>query len=157
MPIHEIINERHTDNPLLWLVTFRTFDDMPVLRGVNNLEDIVSRGKTYKAFPFGLTLPPDDGKKPTSVTLTISNVGRELIELLRGYSPDKTPQITLELVTGHDPDTVEKNIDFLTIASANYDALQITLTLASHGIFGRPTCSAKYTQAEFPGMFFGIR
>jgi hypothetical protein len=157
MPISPTANLFNADVAFLWLITFRSYDNTPVMRAVNNLEDVISREHTYTAFPFELTLPPDDGQKPTQLALTFPNVGRELMNLVRKYAPERAPQITMELVLSSDPDTVEKKIDFLRVTAAEYDAMSVTFTLNSTNIFGRKTCSAIYNQAEFPGMFFSIR
>jgi hypothetical protein len=157
MPISPIANLLNSDVAFLWLLTFKSYDGTPALRAVNNLEDVISREHVYTAFPFELTLPPDDGQKPTQLSLTFPNVGRELMALVRRYSPERAPQITMELVLSSDPDVVEKKIDFLRVTSAEYDAMAITFTLNSTNIFGRKTCSAIYNQAEFPGMFFSMR
>ena len=152
-----IVNDRQSDVALLWLLTFTDYDNKVVLRAVNNLQDVTSRGNVYTAFPFNVTLPPDDGQKPTTLHLTFPNVGRELMEMVRKYAPGKNPKIKMELIASHSLDRVEKTLDFLTVTDANFDAMSVTFTLGSSSIFGRKTCTGTYNQAEFPGLFWALK
>lgn len=157
MPIQDTVNQQSIDAAFLWLLTFRTHADDLVLRAVNNLENVTSRGRTYHAFPFEIKLPPDDGQKPQNVSISFPNAGRELMRMVREFGPELKPQVTLELVLSNNPDVVEKTIDFLAVGSVQYDALVVEFGLIPTNIFARTTCSARYSQAEFPGLFFALR
>ena len=139
------------------LLTFTDYDDNVELRAVNNLEDVISRGNTYTAFPFSLVLPPDDGPRQQSLSLSFANVGRELMQLVREYAPGKNPKVKLELIESNRPDDVEKLIDFLEVSSVSFDALALTFELSPSSIFARKTCSGTYNQAEFPGLFWALK
>lgn len=122
---------------------------------VNNNEEIVSRGVTYEPFPFEVILPPDDGQKPQNLKLVTFNVHPEMINLIR--QTVEPPTVLLELVTTEDLDFVEKRVDFMTVVSAQYDALNVTFDLASSSVFSRSTLRGKYTQSEFKGLFFALQ
>lgn len=156
MPLVNVVNSLNVDEALLWLLTIEDHAGNQTLRAVNNLESVVSRGHTYEAFPFDLTLPPDDGQKPQNMQLTFANVGREAVDLVRRYQSDRPPTVKLELVLSSDPDVVEKSIDFMTVTTAEYDPVEIRFSLASNFIFNRKTCLARYTSEEFPGLFFAL-
>jgi len=156
MALANVVNNQMLDDALLWLLTFYDHSNTLVLRAVNNLEDVVSRGDTFTAFPFELKLPPEDGQKPQSVSLSFVNVGRELMGLVREYGVDLAPKVKLELVLSSDPDKVEKSIDFMSVANVQYDALGITFELSSSSVFARKTCTGTYNQVEFPGLFFAL-
>lgn len=151
-----VINSQMSNDPLLWLLTFENYADTVTLYAANNLEDITSRSNVYKAFPFEMVLPPEDGTKPQSVRLTFPNVGLELMHLIRDQDIDKKPKVKLELVLASAPDKVEKVIDFMEIANVEYDVNAISFELASSSIFARKTLTGKYTQIEFPGLFFSL-
>ena len=121
---------------------------------VNNNEEIVSRGVTYEAFPFEVVLPPDDGQKPQNLKVITFNVHPEMINAIRQTA--EPPTVLLEMVTTADLDFVEKRIDFMTVVSAQYDALNVTFDLASSSVFSRSTLRGKYTQSEFKGLFFAL-
>jgi hypothetical protein len=122
---------------------------------VNNNEEVVSRGITYEPFPFEVVLPPDDGSKPQNLKLVTFNVHPDLIDLIR--QTVEPPTVKLELVTTADLDFVEKTVDFMTVVGSTYDALNITFDLASSSVFARAALRGKYTQTEFPGLFFALQ
>lgn len=154
MALDRTVNRDYTDTALWWLLTVTDPASAVVLRAVNNLEDVTSRGDVYTAFPFDLVLPPDTGDRPQNLNLSVANVGQELIQVLRGQLAP--PQVKLELVTSTAPDTVEKALDFFTVRNAEYDALKITFTLSPSNIFARSTCTATYNSQEFPAMYWAL-
>lgn len=154
MALDPVINQETTDVALLWLLTVTDPASAVVLRAVNNLEDVTSRGDVYTAFPFDLVLPPDTGDRPQNLNLTVANVGQELIQVLRGQLAP--PQVKLELVTSASPDTVEKALDFFTVRNAEYNAQVITFTLSPSNIFARSTCTATYSSDEFPALYWSL-
>lgn len=157
MPLVNVVNDQNITDALLWLLTFYDPAGGMYLRAVNNLEDVVSRKNTFTAFPFELTLPPDDGQKPQNVQLTFANVSRGLVPLIRQYESGQAPTVLLELVLSSSPDTVEKRLDFLTVASCEFDALAVRFTLANTYIFNRKTMTATYNAEEFPGVYFPLK
>ena len=154
MAIDAVVNAQTTDVALLWLITVTDPASNVVLRGVNNLEDVTSRGNVYTAFPFDLVLPPDTGDRPQNLQLSVANVGRELIQVLRGQLAP--PQVKLELITSAAPNTVEKALDFFTVRNATYDAMAISFTLSPSNIFARKTMTGTYNSLEFPAMFWTL-
>ena len=154
MAIDSVVNAQTTDVAFLWLLTVSDPSSNVVLRAVNNLQDVTSRGQVYTAFPFDLVLPPDTGDRPQNLSLNVANVGRELTTVLRGQV--LPPQVKLELVTSQDLDTVEKALDFFTVRNAQYTAQQVSFTLSPSNIFARKTCTATYNSLEFPAMFWQL-
>lgn len=155
MPLVNVVNEQHGDVAYFFLMTITDPESSTILHVVNNLENVTSRGVEYTAFPFEVTLPPDDGTAPAAVKVTTFNVGKELMEILRGTLDP--PRVKLELVLSGDTDVVEKTIDFMVLRNLSYDVESVTFDLASSSIFARKTCSGKYTQGEFPGLFFNLQ
>jgi len=156
MALATVVNSQMMDEALLWLLEFKDIKNNVILRAVNNLEDITSGGNIYTAFPFTLTLPPQDQSKPQSLSLVFSNVSQDLVHMIREYAPGNHPQVKLMLVLASNPNSIEKTIDFMEIANVTYDALEITFELSSSSIFARKTCVATYNQIEFPGLFFAL-
>ena len=126
-----------------------------VLHVVNNLEPVVSRGVTYEAFPFEITLPPDTGTAPAGVMVKTVNVGAEFMQILRGTL--EPPMVKLELVLSDDTDVVEKTIDFMLLRNLEYDINSVSFELASSSIFARKTCTGIYSQNEFPALLFSLQ
>ena len=149
------VNMLNGDQAYLFLMTIEDPESSTILRVVNNLEDVESRGETYTAFPFEVTLPPDTGSAPAGVRVTTFNVGRELMEILRGtFNP---PKVKLELVLSGDTSIVEKSIDFMVLRNLEYNIDSVTFTLNSSSIFARKTCNGIYSQNEFPALLFSLQ
>lgn len=150
MAITPAIYQTTTDEAFLWLLTITSPTE--TLRVVNNMEDVVSRGQTYTAYPFNISLPVEDGSKALSLTLTIDNVDQLLIESIRGFL--EPPTMKLELVLSSDFDTVEKKIDFLRLSNVEYDQLQIRGQLKPNNVLGNSFPATSYDPAQFPALFY---
>jgi len=160
MPLINRVNEMHGQVAYLFLMTITEANPPDpnnplVLRVVNNLEPVESRGIKYEAFPFSITLPPDTGTAPAGIKVTTVNVGAELMQILRGtFDP---PKVKLELVLSDAPDEVEKTIDFMVLRNLEYDIESVSFELTSSSIFARKTCTGIYSQNEFPGLLFSLQ
>ncbi|WP_425401268.1 DUF1833 family protein [Algiphilus sp.] len=126
--------------------------DLTTVRAVNNTEQISSRGNTFEPFPFALKLPTQDGEQQPVAEIRISNVGREIIDSLRGL--DGIPTVTLEVVTDADLDNVEwgpKQMDIIGVPSYNVDS--ITFRLSYERILQQPFPADSFNPALFPRLF----
>lgn len=162
MPLVSVVNQQHTDEAFLFLITISDPTSQSVLYGVSNLEPVTYRGQLYEAFPFEVQLPPDDGSKPAGVTIRTVNTGPELMKILRGTL--EPPMVKLELILSsslelapEDQPDPEKTIDFMVLRGLTYDNESVEFQLASSSIFARKTCSGTYSQVEFPGLFFALQ
>jgi hypothetical protein len=145
----------HGEVAYFFLMTITDPESSTILRVVNNLEDVTSRGEVYTAFPFEITLPPDTGTAPAGVKVTTVNVGAELMQILRGTLDP--PKVKLELILSNDTDIVEKTIDFMVLRNLEYDIESVSFELTSSSIFARKTCTGIYSQNEFPGLLFSLQ
>ena len=145
----------HGEVAYFFLMTITDPESSTILRVVNNLEDVTSRGEVYTAFPFEITLPPDAGTAPAGVKVTTVNVGAELMQILRGTLDP--PRVKLELILSNDTDVVEKTIDFMVLRNLEYDIESVSFELTSSSIFARKTCTGIYSQNEFPGLLFSLQ
>lgn len=150
MAITPAIYQSTTNEAFLWLLTITTSKENILL--VNNMEDIVSRGKKYTAYPFDISLPVEDGSKALALTLKIDNVDQVLIEAIRGFL--EPPVMKLELVLSSDFNTVEKKIDFLRLSNVEYDQLQIRGQLKPNNVLGNSFPASSYDPAQFPALFY---
>jgi len=147
----QAVNASSTDVAFWFLLTITPSGQSPI-RFVNNNIDVTSRGDKFTAYPFSLRLPTDDGEKVPTVTLTIDNVDRAIVESIRGQL--YPPSVKIEVVTSTYPDIVEKTIDFLALRSVDYDSLTITGTLEARGILNQRFPKESYTASIFPGIFY---
>lgn len=110
----------------------------------------VSRGDDYYFIPMAVTLPNDSDGAPSTAQLSISNVGRDLIELLRSVS--SPAQVTLELVLASDPDEVGFELPVLDMTSANWDKDTVSLTLTIEALDREPYPAGSFDPASFPAL-----
>lgn len=120
-------------------------------RVVNNTVDIVSRGQTFTAYPFKITLPQETGEGVGSATLQIDNVGLELIDMLR--SAVVAPTVTIEVVLSSNMDQVEISIPSLALRQVTWDANTIRGTLLSEDLLSSAWPGYIYDPIEWPGLF----
>lgn len=161
MPLVNVVNQQHSDEAFLFLITITDPTSTEKLYGVSNLEPVTYRGQRFEAFPFEVILPPDDGTKPAGVSIQTVNTGPELMRLLRGTL--EPPLVKLELILSSSLELPEdqqpepeKTIDFMVVRSLSYNNETVSFELASSSIFARRTCSGVYSQVEFPGLFFAL-
>lgn len=140
-----------TDDVWLQLLTIEHDDIVTPIRLVNNTEDVISRGDTYAAFPFELSLP---ATAQESVELTVDNVTRELVEEVRSIDTPLT--ITMEIVRAADPDTVEAGPFEYQSRSVEYDVQRMRFTLAYEPILQEPFPAYTYTPIDYPGLFQAV-
>lgn len=149
------VSWNHSEEALLWLMEIQSDELNETLYVVNNNEDIVSRGITYKAFPFSIELPENDPVKAGNIKVVTYNVSEEFMDLVRQtLSP---PRVKIELVSTLDLDDPDKTIDFMQLGGAEYDAVNLSFTLISSNFGARKTLQAMYTQDEFPALFFALQ
>lgn len=140
-----------SDEVWLQLLTVEHDDIATPIRLVCNTEDVVSRGDTYTAFPFEISIP---ATAQETVELVVDNVTRELIEEVRGIDTPLT--LTLEVVLASDPDTVEAGPFAFQSRAVEYDVQRMRFTLAYEPLLQEPFPAYTYTPIEYPGLFQAV-
>lgn len=102
---------------------------------VNDTLEIESGGITYTPYPFEIILSDDDGERLPEVSLTIDNVHRDLVEIVRTML--EPPEITVKLVLSSDPDTVELTLSNLVLRNVDWDAYTLKGILYSDDILNQ--------------------
>lgn len=143
--------EQNTDEVFLWLLTIEHVETSTIFRLVNNLDDVISRGNTYSAFPFQFILPEDDGETLPTIQINVDNVNLELIELIRSYGTGIT--ITAEIIMASAPNNVEYSIDDLSLVDATYNSQSVTLTAQIQDLLNQRFPADDFLPRSFPGMF----
>jgi len=141
---------QESNDPFLVLLTL-THVSFGTLRFVANTVDITSRGNTFEAFPFKITLPADDGESLKDIVLTLDNVSLQLITSLRSIT--NYIAVKIELVLASNPDLVEIEIDGLKINSVSYNAESISANLILDNFLNTELTSEKYTASLYRGLF----
>lgn len=144
------LNSQESGDVIIWLLEATNNSIDPVYLA-SNTEDIVSNGRTYTAFPFKVTITPDDDDEAPVTRIDFSNIGLDLIERIR--SVVDPIRFKLMLVLASDPDSVEVEIPDLIGRSLSYDSKQISYTLTYDDILSVVVPSHIYGPLEFGGLF----
>lgn len=143
-----------TGEVFLHLLEIDHADLVAPIRLVDNTEDVVSNGNTYTAFPFAVSLPPDQEGELPRVQLVIDNVTQLLIAEVRSISSPFT--VSLSVIMASDPDTVEAGPWAFEAKSAEYDVQRMTCTLAYESLLQEPFPYLLYTPGNYPGLFQAV-
>lgn len=124
--------------------TTRLSDD-PLVYGT------ASRGQQYIYLPFEFTVPDDRNDSPPRVQLTMDNIDRSLVTLLRSFS---TPaSIVMEIVLASDLDAVEITMPALQMSDVTIDDHTISVTIVADALINEPHPAGQFTPGSFPGLF----
>lgn len=112
---------------------------------------LVSRGQTFTFLPFEITLPDDQEPSAPRAEVTLDNIARELIPLVRSVATP--PGCLIEVVGRSDPDTVEAAFPDFLVADVKYNAGVIQATLTIDSLAAEPFGAMRFTPNRFPGLF----
>jgi hypothetical protein len=118
---------------------------------VNNYANIVSNGNTYIGFPFDIELPQDFEEALPSVSLTICNVDRQIVQAVRTLQG--APTITISVVLASSPNTVEAGPYTMTLREVSYDAMAVSGTIMPEDMLNEAYPGDYFTPSNFPGIF----
>lgn len=141
---------QETGEVFLLLLTIDHTSLAAPIRVVNNTVDVISRGLTFLAFPFEITLPDDDAETLSGARLTISNVDRQIVQAVRSISG--APSVLLEVIMASAPDTVEAGPFDFTLRQAQYDAQSVSGALVFEDILNMAIPAHTMTPQLFPGL-----
>lgn len=111
----------------------------------------VSRGHTFLALPFDLTPPEESGERPPAARLTLDNIDRQIVALLRSITTPLT--VKFEVVRAADPETVEAVWDGFKLRNLSYNALTLQGDLTLEDFLREPFPSGIFSPAYFPALF----
>lgn len=146
------VNKQTTTSAFLVLLEIY-HPDIGIYYLVNNTENIVAGATTYTAFPFSVTLPPDDPELQVRARLTLSNVTTELA-VLRTIAGQRTrATFALKVIEASAPTVVLQSVSGLVAASVNYNADLMDIDLTIDNFLTEPFPSATFSPSTFPGIF----
>lgn len=155
---------QQTTEVFVMLITFRHNDLPAPLRFSSDpttrhsltplLYKTVSRLNDYFFVPMAVQLPTDSTDSPATAQLSVSNVGRELIDILRSMDVGDVPATCdIEIVLASDPDTVGYIIPTLDMVQADWDENTVNITLNIEALDREPYPSGNFNQSVFPALF----
>lgn len=110
-----------------------------------------SRGNEYLFLPFDFVMPEDRADGAPRVQLTIENIDRTLVNMLRSISTPAT--INVEIVLASSPDIVEVALPALQMGTAQIGDKAITVDLIADSLINEPFPAGQFTPGTFSGLF----
>lgn len=112
---------------------------------------VVSNGNPYVFLPIEVTLPTEEEAQAPKCSITIHDVTRYIVPMIRDISGP--PKIKMELVLSKTPDTVEVSFDGFYINSFTYNADTVSASLSMIDLEREPFPMHSFTPRYFPGLF----
>ena len=110
-----------------------------------------SRAQDYIFLPLQITLPTEEQAAAPRCQISIADVTRQLIPVIRQISAP--PSVLLELVLASTPATVEASFSGLKLGAITYNADTITGELTVESLAAEPFPQHAFTPSYFPGLF----
>ena len=143
------------DTDQVWLILL-TIDHTTLpepIRVVNNLEDIDSRGDTYTACPFAISLPNQSEGGVPEARIRLENISQRMIRIIR--TVDSELFVTIEIVRAEAPNTVEQSFEDFALKSVSADATTIEGVLGLSDTILTAIPIYTFSPSFFPGLFRG--
>lgn len=121
------------------------FQDDPLVYGTR------SQGLDWLFVPFMLVLPDEKDEQAPVQKLVVSNIDRNMVELLR--STTEPAQVQTWIIMSNDLSVIEYEGVVFDLSAATYDANQIEMTLTLDALAVEPYPAGTFNPAEFPGLF----
>lgn len=136
-------------------ITLRFSSDPTVRHSLTPLVyKTVSNGNDYYYVPMAIQLPTDSPDSPTTAQLSVSNVGLELINILRSMIVGDVPAtVDLNIVLASDPDNIGFTVPTLDMVQADWDEQNVTMTLVVEALDREPFPADSFTPTDFPALF----
>lgn len=111
----------------------------------------LSRGEEYLYLPMNIDLPTQDETGVSKAKITLDNINREIITLLRTVQSPLT--MTIEIVLASSPDTVEMSVPDMKLERVQYDAFQISGEISLDYFELEPFPSGRFVPSKWAGIF----
>lgn len=138
-----------------WAYTYAP-DDAVLKEAVNTdrhnaLYGVRSSGIYYLFIPFNPTLPSEENGQAPRASLTVHDVTRQVLPIIR--SINSAPTVDMELVLTSSPDVLEMSFPGFLLGGITYTADSVTgeLTVESDAV--EPFPAYLFTPNYFPGLF----
>jgi hypothetical protein len=127
--------------------------DLPSpVRVVNDTQNITSNGNEYIAFPFNCILPDDYENRLPRAILSISNVGRDLMQWLETSDGGNGATAKFQQVMRSRPNQVEWEIT-MSLFNVTANNQEVSAELGFENLFAKPAVSISYRPENSKGLF----
>jgi hypothetical protein len=127
--------------------------DLPSpVRVVNDTLNLTSNGNEYIAFPFNCILPDDYENRLPRAILSISNVGRDLMQWLETSDGGNGATARFQQVMRSRPNQIEWEIT-MSLFNVTANNLEVSAELGFENLFAKPASSISYRPENSAGLF----
>lgn len=127
--------------------------DLPSpVRVVNDTLNLTSNGNEYIAFPFNCILPDDYENRLPRAILSISNVGRDLMQWLETSDGGNGATARFQQVMRSRPNQIEWEIT-MSLFNVTANNLEVSAELGFENLFAKPASSISYRPETSKGLF----
>lgn len=147
----QAILARETSEAFLALMQI-TGPGLDTIRVVNNLEAITRNGQVYQPWAFDAAPPEDSAQQSPTVTLTVDNIDRTVMDTLRSYNG--VPRCELVWVMASQPNQAVYGPFEFVIQSAGANEMTIDLQLGyEEDILNQGFPGQTYSVTNSPGLY----
>jgi hypothetical protein len=140
-----------TDEAFILLVKFSHPATSETYRVCLNTEPIFSNGFEFTPTYFEFALPETSDRAPQGCQISVDNVDRAMVDLLRQIT---TPlEVQIQMVLASQPDVVEMQLDDLILREVSWDVSRINGTLVSEDPLNQAFPCHLYEPRTFQGIF----
>ena len=151
LAMQQAINASETGDVFIVLLTLSHASLAVPIRVSSDAVNTTSRGNTFIAFPFNLTLPDDTDTASPHAKLIIDNIDRSIVLAVRSITTAAT--LLIEIVRAAAPDTVEASFADFQLTNISYDAMLVSGDLTVENFTAEPFPSATFSPSLFGGLF----
>lgn len=139
------------ESPLILIEINHEALDQPV-RVVNDMDDVISNGNTYVAYPFKCVLPDDYENQLPKAQIVIDNVGRELMYWIETTGGGQNSTCTFKQILRSNPDLIEWQVT-MNLYNVQVTMENVTAELGFENLFSKPAITRRYRPDTAPGLF----
>lgn len=143
-----LITITHEDLPDIFRLSTDTtvmLTEDPIMWGT------ISRGDQYLYVGVELQLPDERDREPPRSRMSMSNIDRSMVPLIR--SVHTPPKVKIETVLASAPNRVEISYPEFDLINAEYNAAQISFELSIDVLVLESYPTDSFDPSKFPGLF----
>lgn len=149
----ENVNVLSADEQFKILLEISHVDLPEPLRLIDDNCDLVSNGDTYIAFPFKLNFFDDVNNELTKCSISVQNIGRELVKWIESSYGANNAQVDVKLVRRSNPDDIEISLPaFVTRTVVSTKTVNFDLIVAKNNFTQRGTRYV-FDVRKAPGLY----
>jgi hypothetical protein len=141
-----------SDDPALVLLEITHPSLVSPIRVVNDTESIVSNGNTYIALAFQVTLPDEHEGQLPEASISIDNIGREMMQWLDTSNGGRGAMVRFIQVRRSAPNAIEYEIS-IGLRAIRATTSVVSGVLSFKDFFDKPAVYTRYDPQTAPGLF----